>query len=253
MLHARLNTSPTPGRVLRRTSVLRRWYQLLWRVWEHYVTDRCQEWRDVIGLTQQKLRWFQNILVGKVESERPHIHVWVHECARLGDFTKFSIGLLACLSIGLVQIWILGGLEGVTTRGVVDLMKFVDRDLQLHEPLCLPIQTKFFCFADESQKKPYIKIFYTKTFRIERVNQDIVHFTTYCIKKTKWHTQFRDLIHTFICLERRRIMKKEKLDVISWRRNISFMCKCGGEKKRTFIMRRFFLEGDEKKDKEGGI
>ena len=26
-------------------------------------------------------------------------------------------------------------------------------------------------------------------------------------------------------------MKKEKLDVISWRRNISFMCKCGGEKK----------------------
>ena len=133
------------------------------------------------------------------------------------------------------------------------MMKFVDRDLQLHESLCLPIQTKFFCFADESQKKPYIKIFYTKTFRIERVNQDIVHFTTYCIKKTKWHTQFRDLIHTFICLERRRIMKKEKLDVISWRRNISFMCKCGGEKKRTMIMRRFFLEGDEKKEKEGGI
>ena len=127
-------------------------------------------------------------------------------------------------------------------------MKFVDRDLQLHEPLCLPIQTKFFCFADESQKKPYIKIFYTKTFRIERVNQDIVHFTTYCIKKTL----FRDLIQTFICLERRRIMKKEKLDVISWRRNISFMCKCGGEKKRTMIMRRFFLEGDEKKEKEGG-
>ena len=110
MLHARLNTSPTPGRVLRGTSVLRRWFQLLWRVWEHYVTDRWQEWRDVIGLTQQKLRWFQNILVGKVESERLHIHVWVHECARLGDFTKFSIGLLACLSIGLVQIWILGGL-----------------------------------------------------------------------------------------------------------------------------------------------
>ena len=48
-------------------------------------------------------------------------------------------------------------------------------------------------------------------------------------------------------------MKKEKLDVISWRRNISFMCKCGGEKKRTMIMRRFFLEGDEKKEKEGGI
>ena len=132
-------------------------------------------------------------------------------------------------------------------------MKFVDRDLQLHESLCLPIQTKFFCFADESQKKRYIKIFYTKTFRIERVNQDIVHFTTYCIKKTKWHTQFRDLIHTFICLERRRIMKKEKIDVISWRRNIYFMCKYGGEKKRTMIMRRFFLEGDEKKDKEGGI
>ena len=107
--------------------------------------------------------------------------------------------------------------------------------------------------TDESQKKPYIKIFYTKTFRIERVNQDIVHFTTYCIKKTKWHTQFCDLIHTFICLERRRIMKKAKLDVISWRRNISFMCKCGGEKKRTFIMRRFFLEGDEKMEKEGGI
>ena len=148
VLRARLNTSATPGRVLRGTSVLRRWYQLLWRVWEHYVTDRCQEWRDVIGLTQQKLRWFQNILVGKVESERPNIHGWVHECARLGDFTKFSIGLLACLGIGLVQIWILGGLEGVTTRGVVDLMKFVDRDLQLHEPLCLPIQTKFFCFAD---------------------------------------------------------------------------------------------------------
>ena len=43
-------------------------------------------------------------------------------------------------------------------------MKFVDRDLQLHESLCLPIQTKFFCFADESQKKPYIKIFYKKNF-----------------------------------------------------------------------------------------
>ena len=44
-----------------------------------------------------------------------------------------------------------------------------------------------------------------------------------------------------------------KIDVMSWRRNISFMCKCGGEKKRTMIMRRFFLEGDEKKEKEGGI
>ena len=48
-------------------------------------------------------------------------------------------------------------------------------------------------------------------------------------------------------------MKKERIDVISWRRNISFMCKCGGEKKRTKIMRRFFLEGDKKKEKEGGI
>ena len=44
-----------------------------------------------------------------------------------------------------------------------------------------------------------------------------------------------------------------KIDVTSWRRNISFMCKCGVEKKRTMIMRRFFLEGDEKKDNEGGI
>ena len=79
-------------------------------------------------------------------------------------------------------------------------MKFVDRDLQLHEPLCLPIQTKFFCFADESQKKPYIKIFYTKTFWIERVNQDIVHITTYCIKKDKMAytvPRFDPYIHLF--------------------------------------------------------
>ena len=212
MLHARLNTSPTPGRVLRGTSVLRRWYQLLWRVWEHYVTERWQEWRDVIGLTQQKLRWFQNILVGKVESERPHIHVWVHECARLDDFTKFSIGLLACLSIGQVQIWILGGLEGVTTRGVVDLMKFVDSDLQLHKSLCLLIQTIFFCFADQSKKKPDIKIFYTKTRQIDNRVLKSGHRTFYNIlhKQDKWPTQFRDSIHTFICLQGRRIMKKEK-------------------------------------------
>ena len=46
-------------------------------------------------------------------------------------------------------------------------------------------------------------------------------------------------------------MKKEKIDVISWRRNISFMCKYGGEKKWTMIMRRFFLEGDEKRKRKG--
>ena len=81
-----------------------------------------------------------------------------------------------------------------------------------------PDSDQILLFCRWELKKPYIKIFYTKTFRIERVNQDIVHFTTYWIKKTKWHIQFRDLIHTFICLERRIIMKKEKLDVISWRR-----------------------------------
>ena len=42
-----------------------------------------------------------------------------------------------------------------------------------------------------------------------------------------------------------------EIDVISWRKNASFMFKCGGEKKRTMIMRRFFLEGDEKKEKQG--
>ena len=135
-------------------------------------------------------------------------------------------------------------------------MKFVDRDLQLHESLCLPIQTKFFCFADESQKKPYIKIFYTKTFWIERVNQDIVHFTTYCNilhKKDKMAytvPRFDPYIHL---VGKEKNNEEGKIDVISWRRNISFMCKCGGEKKRTMIMRRFFLEGDEKKEKEGGI
>ena len=60
------------------------------------------------------------------------------------------------------------------------------------------------------RKSRISRFLYTKTFRIERVNQDIVHFTTYCIKKTIWHTQFSDLIHTFIWMERRRIMKKEK-------------------------------------------
>ena len=43
-----------------------------------------------------------------------------------------------------------------------------------------------------------------------------------------------------------------EIDVISWRKNVSFMCKCGGEKKRTMIMRRFFLEGDEKKGEGRG-
>ena len=94
-------------------------------------------------------------------------------------------------------------------------MKFVDRDLQLHESLCLPIQTKFFCFADESQKKPYIKIFYTKTFRIERVNQDIVHFTTYCINKTKWHKEFRDLIQNIHLFGKEKNNEEGKIDVIN--------------------------------------
>ena len=100
----------------------------------------------------------------------------------------------------------------------------------------------------ESEKAVY-QDFLHKNFPDRARKSYIVHFITYCIKKTKWHTQFRDLIHTFICLERRRIMKKAKLDVISWRRNISFMCKCGGEKKtdndnEEILFRRGWKKGE---------
>ena len=73
---------------------------------EIYIETLCD--RQTSGMTrcywthQQKLWWFHNILVGKVESERSHIHVWVHKRERLGDF---SISLLTCLCIGLGQIW----------------------------------------------------------------------------------------------------------------------------------------------------
>ena len=55
---------------------------------EIYIETLCD--RQTSGMTrcywthQQKLWWFHNILVGKVESERSHVHVWVHKCARLG-------------------------------------------------------------------------------------------------------------------------------------------------------------------------
>ena len=43
-----------------------------------------------------------------------------------------------------------------------------------------------------------------------------------------------------------------KIDVISWRRNISFMCKCGGEKKEN-NNEEISFRGDEKTEKERGI
>ena len=42
-----------------------------------------------------------------------------------------------------------------------------------------------------------------------------------------------------------------KRDLSSWRRKISFMCKCGGEKRRT-IMRRYLLEEMKKRRRKEG-
>ena len=44
----------------------------------------------------------------------------------LATLQSFLFSLLTCLCIGLGQIWIFGGLEGITTRSMVDLMEFFD-------------------------------------------------------------------------------------------------------------------------------
>ena len=133
-------------------------------------------------------------------------------------------------------------------------MKFVDRDLQLHESLCLPIQTKFFCFADESQKKPYIKIFYTKTLQIDNRVLKSRHRTFYNIlhkqyKMTDAVPRFDPYIYLFA---RQKNNEEGKRDLSSWRRKISFMCKYGGGKKEN-NNEEISFRGDEKTEKERGI
>ena len=57
--------------------------------------------------------------------------------------------------------------------------------------------------------------------------------------------RFDPYIHLF---GKKKNNEEGRIDVISWRRNI-FLCANVEEKeKQTKIMRRFFLEGDEKKE-----
>ena len=100
-------------------------------------------------------------------------------------------------------------------------MKFVDRDLQLHEPLCLPIQTKFFCFADESQKKPYIKVFVHKNFPDRARKSGHRTFHNILHKKDKMAytvPRFDPHIHL---VGKEKNNEEGEIDVISWRKNVS--------------------------------
>ena len=71
VLHAGLNTSPTPGRVLRRTSVLRRWYQLLWRVWEEVPLSPVagQPSVDEVKFVVMDQRWGNSVLRTEYKDE----------------------------------------------------------------------------------------------------------------------------------------------------------------------------------------
>ena len=132
-------------------------------------------------------------------------------------------------------------------------MKFVDRDLQLHESLCLLIQTIFFCFADQSKKKPDIKIFYTKTLQIDNRVLKSGHRTFYNIlhkqdKMTYTVPRFNPYIYLFA---RQKYNEEGKRDLSSWRRKISFMCKCGGEKKENNNEEISLEEMKQRRRKEG--
>ena len=80
-------------------------------------------------------------------------------------------------------------------------IEFVDCDLQLHESLCLLIQTIFFCFADQSKKKPDIKIFYTKTLQIDNRVLKSGHRTFYIAytRQNDLHSSAIRFIHLFVC------------------------------------------------------
>ena len=117
----------------------------------------------------------------------------------------------------------------------------------LHESLCLLIQTIFFCFADQSKKKPDIKIFYTKTLQIDNRVLKSGHRTFYNIlhkqdKMTYTVPRFDPYIYLFA---RQKNNEEGKRDLSSWRRKISFMCKCGGEEKEN-NNEEISFRGDEK-------
>ena len=132
-------------------------------------------------------------------------------------------------------------------------IEFVDCDLQLHESLCLLIQTIFFCFADQSKKKPDIKIFYTKTLQIDNRVLKSGHRTFYNIlhkqdKMTYTVPRFNPYIYLFA---RQKNNEEGKRDLSSWRRKISFMCKCGGEKKENNNEEISLEEMKQRRRKEG--
>ena len=125
-------------------------------------------------------------------------------------------------------------------------IEFVDCDLQLHESLCLLIQTIFFCFADQSKKKPDIKIFYTKTLQIDNRVLKSGHRTFYNIlhkqdKMAYTVPRFDPYIYLFA---KQKNNEEGKRDISSWRGNVV-------EKKRRMIMKRFLLEEMKKKRRKG--
>ena len=103
---------------------------------------------------------------------------------------------------------------------MVDLMEFFDCDLQLQESLCLPIQTLFFCFADSSQKKPDINIFYTKKIpdRVRKSGRRTFYNILHKQDKMAYTVpRFDPYIYLFA---KQKNNEEGKRDISSWRGNV---------------------------------